>query len=342
MTMTSSRPRGGGRHRHPPRRGASAATGGPTAASAAPRAPSRPPRHLLRPPLRRARCHAASPTPGLIRSERVRPRWPPGPIPCPIRSRFPCPLQSPTVGPATIGGPCCPVRCQRSSGPRRRQRDDLRRRVRRPMPTATNGFLSPPASAQVRRRPSAGRRCTDDAQRRPSDAGDRHESTGPSGGSSGRRRHRRAAICCIRGRRRRHEPTWRLPARRLRSRNPPAGRRRSAILDRGCAGGQVCAQTIEVVEVLGASKDRFFETPRLSRSSLSDADRATFDRSVVCQSAPQRPASRVSPGTPPGRDPRARGPRRGRPRPAATNTGSGRPPGRPLPVSGAAGGRCRP
>ena len=42
---------------------------------------------------------------------------------------------------------------------------------------------------------------------------------------------------------------------------------------------QVCAQTIEVVEVLGASKDRFFEINLVSGvSSLSDADRATFDR----------------------------------------------------------------
>jgi hypothetical protein len=44
---------------------------------------------------------------------------------------------------------------------------------------------------------------------------------------------------------------------------------------------QVCAQTIQVVEVLGASKDRFFEINLVSSpdgSPLSDVDRETFAR----------------------------------------------------------------
>ncbi len=44
---------------------------------------------------------------------------------------------------------------------------------------------------------------------------------------------------------------------------------------------QVCAQNIQVVEVLGASKDRFFEINLVSSpdgSPLSDTERATFDR----------------------------------------------------------------
>jgi hypothetical protein len=43
---------------------------------------------------------------------------------------------------------------------------------------------------------------------------------------------------------------------------------------------QVCAQSVQVVEVLGASKDRFFEINLISSSErgLSDTDRATFDR----------------------------------------------------------------
>jgi hypothetical protein len=43
---------------------------------------------------------------------------------------------------------------------------------------------------------------------------------------------------------------------------------------------QVCAQSVQVVEVLGASKDRFFEINLVSSSErgLSDTDRATFDR----------------------------------------------------------------
>jgi hypothetical protein len=43
---------------------------------------------------------------------------------------------------------------------------------------------------------------------------------------------------------------------------------------------QVCAQSVQVVEVLGASKDRFFEINLVSSSErgLSDTNRATFDR----------------------------------------------------------------
>ena len=93
---------------------------------------------------------------------------------------------------------------------------------------------------------------------------------------------------------------------------------------------------------------RLRRTPRVRLRDLADrrcsrSSRPSCRRSSSRRAAPSGspgasaspltgPSARptLSPGTPPARARSARGPRRRRPRPAATNTGSGRPPGRPL------------
>ena len=47
------------------------------------------------------------------------------------------------------------------------------------------------------------------------------------------------------------------------------------------AEDQVCAQAVHVVEVLGASKDRFFEINLVGGDPLTDSERATFDRMLA-------------------------------------------------------------
>ena len=47
------------------------------------------------------------------------------------------------------------------------------------------------------------------------------------------------------------------------------------------AEDQVCAQSVHVVEVLGASKDRFFEINLVGGVPLTDSERATFDRMLA-------------------------------------------------------------